>query len=739
MKKWLLNFFHSFGFRLFILHFREHLIVVSIWIILALIMRGSILGLFGIKYLLLLPEYLGESDPLAFGITGSAFGALLMTWHLVTYLIYARRFPFLAALGRPFTKFALNNSFLPLFFLLFYLSQIWIFLKQEAGMDTMDTLHMMFSFLLGVLLIVLIIALYLALTNKDIRHSPGHIEGDGDTKQGAPDRKRIMGVNWGVDNYLSEHLSVRLVRSVAHYDLAVLKGVYQQNHLNALLLQVLSFLMLMSLGFLVDMPLFRIPAGASIFILAAIVMALIGAISFWFGPWRLLVFIGMMALLEWSTTRSVDETAFTLWGLTEESADAPIYAAATLRNQVEADRVEADRKATELILEKWKSKQAEEKPIFIVLSASGGGSKAAYWTALAIQELEASLGPGFMDKVGLMTGASGGTFGLALMREYYLLQQQGAVPNYAASLYRDQLAADLLNSLAFTMVTTDILLPSVLVPRRFGIYRNDRGALFEKQFNENTGFVLDKTLKDYRAPEKNGKIPLLYITPAIVNDGRRLIISSQGVSHLCRVPFETGPDTLMDIDGVDYGYFFEKEGSRSLPITTALRMNATFPYILPTVALPTSPPIELMDAGIRDNFGISMATRFIHVHKKWLEENTSGILMIHLRCWEKSPEVEPVARRGILSDMSRPFHIVGAQSRFQDFDHDANQALLAAALDSLPLHVARLIYQPGEQRAPASMSFHLTAMEKQDIIEAWGRPHNQQAVQRIKQTLGLKK
>ena len=735
MKKWLLNFFHSFGFRLFILHFREHLIVVSIWIVLALIMRGAILGLFGIKYLLLLPEYLGETDPVAFGIIGSAFGALLMTWHLVTYLIYARRFPFLAALGRPFTKFALNNSFLPLFFLLFYLRQIWLFLKKEAGMDTMDTLHMMASFLLGMLLIVLIIALYLALTNKDIRHSPAHQVGEGDAKQVSPDRKKIMGINWGVDNYLSEHLSVRLVRSVSHYDIAVLKGVYQQNHLNALLLQVLSFLMLMSLGFLVDIPLFRIPAGASIFILAAMAMALIGAISFWFGPWRLLVFIGLMGLLEWSTTRSVDETALTLWGLTEESVNPPIYALSTLRQQVEASRVDADRNATELILEGWKSKQRDEKPLFIVLSASGGGSKAAYWTALAIQELEAELGPGFMDKVGLMTGASGGTFGLALMREYFHQQQQGIIPNYTASLYRDQMAADLLNSLAFTMVTTDILLPSVLVPRRFGIFRNDRGVMFEKQFNENTNFVLDKTLKDYREPERQGSIPLLYITPAIVNDGRRLIISSQGVSHLCRVPFETGPDTLMDIDGVDYGYFFEKEGSQSLSMTTALRMNATFPYILPTVALPTSPAIELMDAGIRDNFGISMATRFIQVHKKWLEENTSGILIIHLRCWEKGPEIEPVPNRGILSDMSRPFHIVGAQSRFQDFDHDTNQALLAEGLDSLPLHVARLIYQPGEQRAPASMSFHLTAMEKQDIIEAWNRPHNKQAVQRIKQTL----
>ncbi len=38
-------------------------------------------------------------------------------------------------------------------------------------------------------------------------------------------------------------------------------------------------------------------------------------------------------------------------------------------------------------------------------------------------------------------------------------------------------------------------------------------------------------------------------------------------------------------------------------LLTALRINATFPYVLPNVWLPSKPVIDVMDAGLRDNYG----------------------------------------------------------------------------------------------------------------------------------------
>ena len=57
----------------------------------------------------------------------------------------------------------------------------------------------------------------------------------------------------------------------------------------------------------------------------------------------------------------------------------------------------------------------------------------------------------------------------------------------------------------------------------------------------------------------------------------------------------------------------------------ALRMNASFPYISPFIELPTSPAIEVMDAGLSDNFGTSDALRFITTFEKWIKENMNKI------------------------------------------------------------------------------------------------------------------
>ncbi|MEZ5014189.1 MAG: hypothetical protein R2794_07845 [Chitinophagales bacterium] len=88
-----------------------------------------------------------------------------------------------------------------------------------------------------------------------------------------------------------------------------------------------------------------------------------------------------------------------------------------------------------------------------------------------------------------------------------------------------------------------------------------------------------------------------------------------------------------------------------MSFTSVLRMNFIFPYILPNVSLPTNPQIEVMDAGIRDNFGISNPTASIAEFSDWIKENTSGVIVFNIRaleCREKpsrqKAEQRPFAR-----------------------------------------------------------------------------------------------
>jgi hypothetical protein len=104
---------------------------------------------------------------------------------------------------------------------------------------------------------------------------------------------------WRVDTYLTEDMKTRLVRNVEHYDSSILLGVFKQNHLNALVVQLLAMVVLITLGLAIDNPLFRIPAGASIFILGCVVLSITGAITYWFDKWRFTLFVVMLVLINY--------------------------------------------------------------------------------------------------------------------------------------------------------------------------------------------------------------------------------------------------------------------------------------------------------------------------------------------------------------------------------------------------------------------------------------------------------
>ena len=74
--------------------------------------------------------------------------------------------------------------------------------------------------------------------------------------------------------------------------------------------------------------------------------------------------------------------------------------------------------------------------------------------------------------------------------------------------------------------------------------------------------------------------------------------------------------------------FFAKQDPYSIRMLTALRMNATFPIVLPNVWLPSEPVIDVMDAGLRDNYGQETTLRFLSSFDDWIKENTSGVLII---------------------------------------------------------------------------------------------------------------
>jgi hypothetical protein len=120
---------------------------------------------------------------------------------------------------------------------------------------------------------------------------------------------------------------------------------------------------------------------------------------------------------------------------------------------------------------------------------------------------------------------------------------------------------------------------------------------------------------------------MLIASPFVLNDARRMLISQQGVSYLMR-PSAGRLAAQVEIDGIDFGRFFAAQQADSLDFSSAMRMNCTYPFILPNVWMPTTPSVETLDAGFRDNYGLGLAIRFAHIFKDWIMENTGGVVFV---------------------------------------------------------------------------------------------------------------
>ena len=747
MKKWISDTFYSFPVQLLALHCRNHLLLIATWVFLLLLVTGAIAQVFGIKYLFLTPEYLGEVNFLSHFIIGLAFGGFFMTWNLTTYLLDAHYFPFLASLARPFTKFCLNNILIPLIFVIIYLTNLIQFQAYQEYWARSTIFYNCVGFIFGVICLVLFSAVYFYYTNKDILSFLNIRANDPPDllKSIAPGR-RDADINiiksekqkWRVDTYLMLSLKPRIVRSVSHYDYKTLEKVFKQNHVNALIVQLFGLIVLIALGYLIDQPYFRIPAGASIFILASVLVAVTGAITYWFNEWRITVLIILLIFINYLTSFENFNHKNKAYGL-DYTGPFSSYNYEKLDSISSPENVSIDKEKTLKILNKWRSKFPESDPNppkAAILCVSGGGLKSSVWAMQVIQKSDSMMNGGLLDHTILITGASGGMFGAAYLRELLLKKKQGESINLYDRKYIDNISKDLLNSVAFTIASNDLFLPWTKFETGGFTYRKDRGYIFEKQLNENTDYVFAKNIGDYKQPEQDAMIPMVFITPSIVNDGRRMIISPQGVSYMTMAPIGIKKRN-MELDAVDFGKLFAQQGAENLQFSSVLRMNATYPYILPNVHMPTDPGIEVMDAGFRDNFGIMSATRFIHVFSDWFKENTSGVVLIHISSMDKLEEIEGSDAGGTLESILNPLGIAGRIMMLQDYEHDNSLGLIYDILGTDKFDIVRFNYHPTKETERASMTFHLTHREKKDILNSFYWPQNQERLVQLMEIMNI--
>jgi hypothetical protein len=744
----------SFPVQLFVLHFRSNTLLTSVWVLLALMVAGSFGRRFGLHYLFLDPEYLGRVSFWSFFLVGFSFSGLLMAWQTTVYIVNAYRFPFLASLSRPFAKFCINNSLVPVSFVAFYIGRVVHFQWYNQFEAEYSIFFLCTGFFFGMFTGLFGAYLYFQATNKDIlfftqnadplnvrRSLRSLFRSKSAAKEEKP-KEDIHRHARPVEFYLTEYLRPRPVRSVAHYDDEMLLQVFRQNHVNALVIQIVGITVLVAVGMLMEKPMARIPAAASIFILFSVATSILGAITYWLREWRALFLIALLVLVNFMTGKGYFDHKNKAYGLDYSTPAA--YSVRSLDSLSGYSGYRADMDSTLRILNRWRSRfggSVLKKPKLVVIHSTGGGLRAAAWTVRVLQQADSVLNGRLFPHTVLMTGASGGMLGLGYLREVYLRQQADKSISVADSNLYPNITKDLVNSVAFAIATNDIFVPWMKFEREGHTYLKDRGYIFEQQLNENLGKILDKRVGDYAGPEREALCPLMFITPVIIEDGRQLVISAQPVSYLHRPGVGFSRTVPTDVDAISARALLGEKEAAAMGFLSALRMNATYPYILPNVYLPTSPGTQVMDAGFRDNFGTKTACRFLISFADWIRRNTDGVVFVDIR----SASHEFAAEDGQTPTMAQGtgffekiFNPMGAVAKFtdiQDYAHDDLLDHLADLLGERRVHVVRFDYRPSRLNERASLSLHLTKREKLDIFYAMNLPENQQALRQLRKLI----
>jgi hypothetical protein len=333
----------------------------------------------------------------------------------------------------------------------------------------------------------------------------------------------------------------------------------------------------------------------------------------------------------------------------------------------------------------WRGDETTRGPL-VVVATSGGAYRAAFWTAMVLDELASrpSTRP-LARSIRLLTGASGGMVASAYFAALAPRGRDAPWPSVERKLrddileFRDArntagcgpfatrfpLDRDGLSPVAQQLLQRDVvrILASPLIGwNRLGDWDlwHDRGLVLEEQWR-----TLGVTFAALAPGVREGWRPALLLSPMMVETGQPLLISSLDLGTL--VPDAPEAEELFARFPAAFDTFL---------LRTAVRMSASFPYISPAVSLPADPPRRVVDAGYYDNYGVNAAALWLSDPsiRTWIKKNTIGVVLVEIRAepttappWcHRTPNWVGVAGQGLTTPVEGVASARSASMRFRN-------------------------------------------------------------------------
>jgi len=694
--------------------------------------------IFGANALFLAPEYLGNVNAAGAAVTGVAAAVFIMSWNITTFILHSQRFRFLATNSKPFLKYCVNNAVIPICFLLVYFFEALSYDRKMELIPLTEFIGIAAGFMGGFFLLIVFSFIYFFTADRRIIRTFKPDLTDFDKhKKFERHEDAFVENNFGlpVGYYLTTRFRFSKARKVGHYSQEFLDIIFKRHHFSAMITLMMAFIFMIFIGFFLDNKIFQVPAAASIFMLFALLIAVIGALTYFLRSWSILFVIFLFIVFNMLYVYDIIDPRNKAFGLDYANRPRPEYSLHSLAALNTPAKVDADKNNMLGILDRWKQKQGEDKPVMVVFNFSGGGVRSAAFAMSVLQQLDSLSHGTIMKKAVLISGASGGMLAAAYFRELARLKAAGENVNLQNKKYVNDISKDLLNPIFSSMIARDLLSPA----QKFSVgpyrYVKDRGYAFEQKLNDNTHGLLDKNIGFYHAAERDAHIPLMILNSVITRDLRKLMVCTQPLSFMMQATYTDSTSKISGPDAVDFATMFKNENPMNLRFLTALRMNATYPYILPNVWLPSSPVIDVVDAGLRDNYGQETSLRFLHVFKDWIKKNTRGVLIIQVRSRQKGSWDNTMVNGDITGIITKPFTMLQNNwFMLQDYFQDDEITYAQNSLDS-NFHRVAFMYIPEKEDRGATINFHLTASEKKEVVSSLKRKNNIEAFAQVQRYL----
>jgi hypothetical protein len=359
----------------------------------------------------------------------------------------------------------------------------------------------------------------------------------------------------------------------------------------------------------------------------------------------------------------------------------------------------------------------------ILVAANGGGIQASAWSARVLTGIEAGCrgsgdcgGRSFARSIRVISAVSGGSVGVMHFANAYgkYGAKVGELPNDEALEQIVKLAGrSSLDGVAWGLVYPDFLRTvAPLLSEVPFFWKTDRGRALE--FEWQRGVDLKARLGEWRNDAMAGNRPGVVFNATMVDSGRPLLFST----------IEHGQNLSVAkiFDRLYAGY--------DTPVTSAVRVSATFPYVTPAARAHRDGKRDLSDAeyhvvdgGYYDNYGMAALVECLdnELEKQAVDVTELMVVRIHSMPVVNSPDQSPRSGRGFFFQLGAPVVALdnvrdAGQLSHSNVEFDLLQKRWhERAGRRVDIELATFEYPYYD----APLSWHLTNRQMQDIEKAW--------------------